>query len=362
MLSTSLLRDAWAAVHGVAVVVATVARAVVGRRLDDAWDWRTQASRDLLVRWSSDGEARRGLFLLSGALGWLQQQAGPLQTYTCVELAATHAYPVDGGLAARCGRWGPRLLAMSQAQPQPPLPVDLVQSTQTAAAGGGRVGLLLHGGAYVTGGRTEYRVLAVRMSRELALPVYVVEYRLAPATKYPGQLYDALRALDFLERRGHAASSVVVLGDSAGGNLALALWQATRAPFAGLVLLSPRVDVVSRRPSWARNMHRDILPRFDWHQGSLALLLLEEDRVEEDAFLAPVHADLTGAPRMLVQVGTGEVMLDDVRAFVLRAEAAGQVVYAEYDGAFHVFQAAPLGAVGSAEAWRQARDFVRALG
>ncbi|KAJ2786517.1 hypothetical protein GGI15_001449 [Coemansia interrupta] len=358
---TTFLRTTWETVHGVAVVVRVAVQAVFGRRLDEAWDWRTQASRDLLVRWSTDPQARRGLMVLSGVLGWAQQHVPPLQTHTCVELMATQAYLVDAPMVLRCGRWGARLQAMSLG-PQMPLPVDLIESTRTVI-NRRRVGLLLHGGAYVTGGRTEYRALAVRLSRELGLPVYVAEYRLAPGTRYPGQLYDALRALGFLADQGYAASSVVLIGDSAGGNLALALWQATRASFLGMLLMSPRVDVVSRQPSWSRNMHRDILPPFTWNAGPLAMLLRPEDRVEEDGFLAPVHANWSGAPRMLVQAGTGEVMLDDVRAFVRRAAAEGvHVVYAEYEGAFHVFQAAPLGAVGAAGAWRQAGDFVRALG
>ncbi|KAJ1823947.1 hypothetical protein LPJ73_009359, partial [Coemansia sp. RSA 2703] len=129
---------------------------------------------------------------------------------------------------------------------------------------------------------------------------------------------------------------------------------ASRAPLAALVLLSPRVNVVSRSGSWARNLHRDILPVFDWQTGSLAMLLSAADRVADDVFLAPVYAHWESAPRMLVQVGTGEVMLDDVREFVRRASREARVVYAEYQGAFHVFQAAPLGANGAGEAWRQA--------
>ncbi|KAJ2383346.1 hypothetical protein GGI05_005347 [Coemansia sp. RSA 2603] len=357
MLST-LVGDAWAAVHGVAVVCSVVAQAVCRQRLDDTWDWRTQASRDLLVRWTGDVEARRGLQLLVSAREWLAQHV--LRSYKLTELLATEPYAVPAPVAARCGRWGTRLTQMSQTA-QPALAFDLIETTQPAC-GSARVALLLHGGAYVTGSRKSYRTLAVRMSRELRLAVYVAEYRLAPETKYPGQLYDALRALAFLESQGHAAGSVVVVGDSAGGNLALALWQASRAPLAALVLLSPRVNVVSRSGSWARNLHRDILPVFDWQTGSLAMLLSAADRVADDVFLAPVYAHWESAPRMLVQVGTGEVMLDDVREFVRRASREARVVYAEYQGAFHVFQAAPLGANGAGEAWRQAGDFVRALG
>ena len=84
--------------------------------------------------------------------------------------------------------------------------------------------LYLHGGAYCIGSPRTHRSLTARLSLASGLPVFALDYRLAPEHPYPAALDDALAAFRALRAEG----PVVVGGDSAGGGLALALAMALR--------------------------------------------------------------------------------------------------------------------------------------
>jgi acetyl esterase/lipase len=55
---------------------------------------------------------------------------------------------------------------------------------------------------------------------------------------------------------------------------------------------------------------------------------------------APLYADLSGLPPLLIHVGTNETLYDDSTRLVARAKAAGvDVTFEEWPELFHVFQA-----------------------
>lgn len=83
--------------------------------------------------------------------------------------------------------------------------------------------LQLHGGAFVGGLNDLYRMMAVKYSGLTDGGwVYTLDYRLWPAYAYPSQQNDAMDAWTYLTgTAGYAADHIFVVGDSAGGNLAL---------------------------------------------------------------------------------------------------------------------------------------------
>jgi acetyl esterase/lipase/predicted TIM-barrel fold metal-dependent hydrolase len=82
----------------------------------------------------------------------------------------------------------------------------------------------IHGGAWMSGGRSGYAPV-LRMLAARGYAAAAVDYRLAPLHRFPAQLSDVRQALDYLGSRarelGIDAERVAVLGDSAGGHLAL---------------------------------------------------------------------------------------------------------------------------------------------
>ena len=87
-----------------------------------------------------------------------------------------------------------------------------------------RVILFLHGGAYYMFSPATHRTLTIPLSKQTESRVFAVDYRLAPETRFPGQLHDAVLAyLRLVEDLNIPPGNIVVCGDSAGGGLALAL-------------------------------------------------------------------------------------------------------------------------------------------
>ncbi|KAJ2706943.1 hypothetical protein H4R19_004959, partial [Coemansia spiralis] len=129
-------------------------------------------------------------------------------------------------------------------------------------AAGERIILYLHGGAYKLGSAASHRALVGRIAAQAGLRSVSIEYRLAPLHPYPAQLHDAFISFRYLVARGFAPGDIVVAGDSAGGNLALALavlLRHTGVSVRGLLLLSPWADLITERPSLKRNARFDFL-------------------------------------------------------------------------------------------------------
>jgi len=80
--------------------------------------------------------------------------------------------------------------------------------------------LYCHGGGYLVGSPRAYRGMAARLATLTRCDVAVIDYRLAPEHTYPAAPDDAIAAYRALLSRMDA-SSIVIAGDSAGGNLAL---------------------------------------------------------------------------------------------------------------------------------------------
>ncbi|MFX0136201.1 MAG: alpha/beta hydrolase, partial [Candidatus Hodarchaeota archaeon] len=83
----------------------------------------------------------------------------------------------------------------------------------------------------------------------------------------------------------------------------------------------------------------DIDPLFDLDgviQNSTLYLCNENPR---NPLAAPLYADLSGLPPILIQVGTWEVLLDDSVRLAERAKGAGvEVVLEKWEDMVHVFQ------------------------
>lgn len=84
--------------------------------------------------------------------------------------------------------------------------------------------LYLHGGGYVIGSPRGYRALVASIGKVLGGRALVPGYRLAPEHPHPAALQDARAVwLALTGPNGVPPQRVVVVGDSAGGGLALAL-------------------------------------------------------------------------------------------------------------------------------------------
>ena len=191
-------------------------------------------------------------------------------------------------------------------------------------AGSGAI-LYLHGGGYVTGSVVSHRGMAANLSRASGCRVLTVDYRLAPEHKHPSQVEDAHKAYRWMLKNGADAAATVVAGDSAGGGLAVATLLSVREagdPMAAAgVCISPWVDMEGTGDSMKSKAGVAPMVSYQDLMDMATHFLGDGDR--RDPLAAPLHADLSGLPPLLIIVGTSETLLDDAVRLHENAESAG---------------------------------------
>ena len=204
----------------------------------------------------------------------------------------------------------------------------------------GRVVLYLHGGGYLFGSARTHRVMLAHLARAAKARVLALDYRLAPEIPFPAPVEDSVSAYRWLLSQGIAPEKMVIGGDSAGGGLTVAALVALRhvgepMPAAG-VCISPWADMEATGQSYTTNAEAD--PSVS-KENILKIAEVYMDGKNPKAPLAsPIHADLTGLPPLLLQVGGIEVLLDDSIMLKSRAKEAGVPVEMEvWDDMPHVW-------------------------
>jgi acetyl esterase/lipase len=183
--------------------------------------------------------------------------------------------------------------------------------------------LFFHGGGYCSGSIKSHRRMVTEAGRAAGCRTLAVDYRLAPEHPYPAALEDATTAWRFLRAHGIAAKHIAVGGDSAGGNLTVALINRLRgageAQPACAWLASPWTDLTMSGASLTSKDAADPLIHKPYLE-ELANAYAPAPRDRGDPKISPLFADLAGFPPTLIQVGSAETLLDDAVRF---ARAAG---------------------------------------
>ncbi len=183
-----------------------------------------------------------------------------------------------------------------------------------------RVLLFLHGGGYCSGSIRSHRSMVSEMGRAARVRTLALGYRLAPEHPFPAALDDAVAAVEHLLAMGIAADRIAIGGDSAGGGLTLAalvrLRDAGRPLPACAWLVSPWVDLEMTGASIDTKDADDPLIHRAYLQELASAYCGEES--PRNPLVSPVHADLSGLPSSLVQVGSAETLLDDAVSIVER--------------------------------------------
>src|SRR5499427_9288851 len=205
----------------------------------------------------------------------------------------------------------------------------------------GRALLYLHGGGYVIGSINTHRSLAARLARACGARVLVIDYRLAPEHPHPAAVDDSVAAYRWMLTQGLTPARIAVAGDSAGGGLTVATLVAIRdaklpLPAAG-ACLSPWVDLEGIGESMTTKADVDpIVQKAGILQMAAAYL---GGKAPRTPLAAPLYADLSGLPPLLIQVGTAETLLDDASRLAERARKAGvTVTYEPAENMIHVWQ------------------------
>jgi epsilon-lactone hydrolase len=199
--------------------------------------------------------------------------------------------------------------------------------------------LYLHGGGYSFYPKA-YATFIALITRAAKSRTFALDYSLTPEHRFPAQLEEALNAYRWLLENGTDPSDVVIAGDSAGGNLTLALLLAVRdlnLPLPALaVALSPPTDFESEGASIVGNQD------FDWIEKRMLMRWADwfcEAGQRRNPLISPVCADLPGLPPIYVQAGRAEILYDSIQAFADHARSQGaDVVLESWEDMHHDFQ------------------------
>jgi len=185
--------------------------------------------------------------------------------------------------------------------------------------------VFFHGGGYVSGSLTSHRPLVARLAGASRSRVLQVDYRRAPEHPFPAAFNDAKAVLRAMIEETTGPERLGLVGDSAGGGLALATTLALRdagGPLpAALACLSPWTDLTGSGETLASRAEAD--PLFDRETLEEMAGLYADGADLADPRLSPLFADHHGLPPTLIQVGDAEVMLADSTRLAERLEAAG---------------------------------------
>ena len=210
--------------------------------------------------------------------------------------------------------------------------------------------LYCHGGGYSTGSCLYGRTLTAKLASTTSMDVLSFDYRLAPENPYPAALEDAEKVWNYLMLLGYGARDIILTGDSAGGNLALALTLKLKADGRllprGLVLMSPWTDLTSSGES--HKTRADVDPVLDkaYIDRMIAAYIGETGKAGKELdnpYISPLFGDFTGFPPVYIQVGDNEILLSDsVELHRKLVEANVSVRLDCFDGMWHVFQMSPF--------------------
>jgi len=206
--------------------------------------------------------------------------------------------------------------------------------------------LFMHGGGWLAGGVDTLDHLCASVSHQANCLVVSVDYRLSPETPFPGALEDCDDALSWLASDPSLgpmpAAGIVVMGDSAGGNLAAALCvlraQRGDSTIKRQILLYPPLDATLASESMSINLpgleRPNIVRMMDMYRGKAELT---------NPLLSPLFFDnFSALPPALLITADIDPIRDDSARYAEKLSAAGvHARYLNYPGVIHGYFCMP---------------------
>jgi acetyl esterase/lipase len=180
-------------------------------------------------------------------------------------------------------------------------------------AGFGRALLYIHGGGFVGGSPRTHRALTWRLAEKTGAAVYAIDYRLAPEHPFPAAVEDCVAAYRALIEAVGPGGAIAVGGDSAGGNLTLALGLMIKAQNlkkpSCLFCLSPATDLAGETESRSSNRRSDAM--FDWRSFGSVTERYCPGRDPSEPLISPLRGDVAGFPPTQILCSAIEMLRDD---------------------------------------------------
>ena len=220
--------------------------------------------------------------------------------------------------------------------------------------------LYLHGGGYIHQPSIFHWLFLDRMVQDTGLEFIVPIYPKAPEHSFE-RAYIAVAAL-YQKLLGESAAPPVLMGDSAGGGLAIgfAQWLSEEGlPMPkGLIVISPWLDVTLEHPEMDKYAKLD--PMLKPENLKVIGRIWAGNYDPAHYRVSPINGPLEGLPKLYMFVGEREICLPDARKFAhMLREAGAEHEYYEYPLMNHVFPQYPI--PEGANARRKMRTILESL-
>ena len=203
--------------------------------------------------------------------------------------------------------------------------------------------LYLHGGSAIHQLLKYHYKFLKKILKSIDITVYLPIYPLAPVYTCR-DCYPMLNSVYDLMLENHRASDITVMGDSMGGNLALAFPKTLvgmKDMCGSIILLSPWLDMAGDHPRTADYFERE--PRLSPYELKRCAELWAGGTDLHDPIVSPIYGTLDGLPKISVYVGTEEVLLLDSERLRDKAMEEGhELDFHLWKGMSHVFPVQPI--------------------
>jgi acetyl esterase/lipase len=203
------------------------------------------------------------------------------------------------------------------------IPVLVITPPKIAHGLEGFVVLNIHGGGFVMG--TARDRTALLSAAEFGMPVWSIDYTLAPEARFPVAINECLAVYREMVQ-AHAANRIIGVSSSAGGQIMLAMLLRAHAdglPMpAALSMYTPASDISGVGDSSIANDGRDVVPL------KLSLALMQQNYLNDDDAtspqVSPLYADYpVDFPPTVISTGTRDLLLSNCVRLFWKIKGAG---------------------------------------
>lgn len=277
---------------------------------------------------------------MKGFLDMIAAASGPKLADMTLE-EARQSYVVMHGIADRPARALPVIRDLACPGPNGDIPLRLYDARESRDEASPVV-MFFHGGGFVIGDLDTHHALCTEIAALIDLPVVAVHYARAPEAPFPAAILDCEAASRWVATSpaelGRAASGIITIGDSAGGNATVVVSQLLGAnpaavPVVMQVPIFPLVADANGSASMAAFaegylLTGDTMAFFDAAYSA--------DRTDPRGF--PILSDHGNAPPTIIATASLDPIRDSGRAYAKALVDAGRdCVFLEMRGVTHSF-------------------------
>jgi len=206
--------------------------------------------------------------------------------------------------------------------------------------------VFFHGGGWVCGNLELYNEICAMLANRSESIIISVDYRLAPEHKFPTPLNDCYAATKWAFENAKYLEgdqdTIVVAGDSAGGNLAAAVALMAKEKngplIAAQLLIYPVTDLTSDMTKYSKDKFGPSKEAMEW----FGRYYVKSDSEMKNPLVSPAYGDLRGLPRAIVVTAECDPLREQDLEFAKKLEQSGvKTLLLDYPGMVHGFMQLP---------------------